>query len=330
MQNFIYGETAFHHEGSFEYMLRMIDLASETGLHGIKFQILIDLNDFVSRYHKNYDQMKSWVFTDKQWNKILIHAFNKNLKIIAMPCDIKAVDYITTAYSKINYCELHSVNFNDIKILNRIKDTNIPTIISCGGRSIDEVIKLCEFFGNQVFTIMHGYQSFPSNLREVKLHRIRILREMFPEFLIGYADHTAYNDEFSVKALEYAYLLGARVFEKHITLNEGIQRVDYESAVGKEKIVKIINNLKIAEDLIANKKLYESLMLTNAEKRYKKREKKLVANQNINIGDALDDSNTSLKMTGDMEGFSNFEEIKGLIAHRRYLPDELIAREEKL
>ncbi|MBC8883220.1 N-acetylneuraminate synthase family protein [Flavobacterium piscinae] len=57
----------------------------------------------------------------------------------------------------------------------------------------------------------------------------------FPNFKIGYADHSSFDDEYAVLSNEYARLLGATIFEKHFTLDEGLERVDFNSAIGVKK-----------------------------------------------------------------------------------------------
>ena len=136
----------------------------------------------------------------------------------------------------IKYLELHSVSFNDTSLKKMIKESNIPLILGAGGRTLKEINSLLLYFGSQVEVLMHGFQSFPSKIENVRLDKIFFLASKFPFLKIGYADHSSFDDNFSVTSNEYAYLLGARVFEKHITLEEGVKRIDYESSVGADKI----------------------------------------------------------------------------------------------
>lgn len=67
---------------------------------------------------------------------------------------------------------------------------------------------------------MVGFQAFPSKLEEIKLSRISFLKTKFDSLKIGYADHSEFNSEDAIESNLYARLLGASIFEKHITLKE--------------------------------------------------------------------------------------------------------------
>ncbi|MFC0561929.1 N-acetylneuraminate synthase family protein [Halalkalibacter alkalisediminis] len=327
MSYFLYAETAFHHEGDYNYLISLIDSAAEIGCHGIKFQILLDLNDFMSSLHPDFYKVKEWMFSSKQWIELLEYSNSKGLEIVAMPCDLTAVNLIESLPFTIKYYDIHSVSFCDKKLLSAIKDTGKKVILGVGGRTFSEIISACDFFEKQLTTLMVGFQSYPSNLSDVMIGKIRSLKELFPELIIGYADHTLYNNDYVVKSLEYAYILGARVFEKHITLQEGIKRVDYESAVSKHKFKKMKRNLDYLTQLLPEYN-YKNFMFCNKEISYRNRQKILVALMDIRAGTKLTTYNTVLKMAGNINGFTSIEEIEGSKVIVDLKKDEPITREK--
>jgi len=326
---FLYAETAFHHEGDYEYLKSLVDIAVNVGCHGVKFQVLINLDDFMSSRHSNYKKAKKWVLSGKQWKTIAKYAYSKQMKIIAMPCDVAAVKVLESLLFPVDFYDIHSVSFYDSELLEAVKATNKPVILGVGGRTLEEIISAKEYFKDRLVILMVGFQAYPSDLKDVKIQKIAILKQLFPDCLIGYADHTAYDSEYAIKSLEYAYILGARVFEKHIASVEGVSRIDYEAAVGAEKLKEIEEKLEYLEKLFPES-LYENLLFSNSEIKYRNRQKVLVASEPIKAGEKFTVNNISLKMADIQEGYTNLDDIMGKVLKHDMLFDEPVTREKIL
>lgn len=304
---YFFTETAFHHEGSKDYLKSLIDSTAKTGADGIKFQVLTEPSDFISSYHPSIDQLSSYCFSLKDWESIFSYTIKKGLDIVLLPLNSEAL--ALTQKFDIKYVEVHSVCFNNLELLEKIKKSKSDIILGIGGRELNEINETIAFFEGLVKVLMVGFQSFPTSISDIKLERIKYLKNIFPDLIIGYADHSAYNDIFSIKSNEYARILGATVFEKHITTNEGEPRIDYESAVGAAKIKKIIKALKFIESNIL---FPDNIMeMTDSELTYRKREMKVVAKKFIPKGKVLDYNDLTLKMTGNIEGFSKINTLIG-------------------
>ena len=91
---------------------------------------------------------------------------------------------------------------------------------------------------------MVGFQSFPTNFKDINIEKLMFLKDYTQMLKIGYADHTIYNDDNMVENNIFAYNLGARIFEKHIAIDEGEERIDYISAIGKDKFLKLVSSIK--------------------------------------------------------------------------------------
>ena len=327
MSYFLYAETAFHHEGDYEYLKSLVDIAANAGCQGVKFQVLVNLDDFMSSRHPNYKKAKKWLLSEKEWKEIVKYAYSKQLKIVAMPCDVAAVNVLESLPFPIDFYDIHSVSFYDSELLEAVKSTDKPVILGVGGRTLEEIISAKEYFKEQLAVLMVGFQAFPSDLKDVKLQKIALLKQLFPDCLIGYADHTTYDSEYAIKSLEYAYILGARVFEKHITSAEGETRIDYEAAVGIKKMQSIQKNLKYLDELFEGAP-HEQMSLSDKELLYRNRQKVLVASEPIKAGEKFTVNNISLKMADIWEGYTNPNDIMGKVVKHDILFDEPITREK--
>lgn len=296
MNNFyLYTETAFHHQGDFEFLKKLILESKNAGSKGIKFQVLTNINDFVSVYHKAYKDLSSYCFTYEQWNQIFTYTASLGLDIIMMPLNIQALDLLKN--HSVSFIDIHSVSFNDSKLLNAVRESKIDIILGVGGRTLEEIFIQKNNFGRKLKVLMVGFQSFPSQLEKIKLSKIEQLKLIFPDLEIGYADHSAYDDKFAILSNDYARLLGATVFEKHVTIIEGSERVDAASAVSPSKISEIIHRLDFIEKFIINKE--NSFVMEVEEITYRNRQLVCVAVEDLKIGVIINKDNVALKMIND-------------------------------
>lgn len=320
-------ETAFNHEGDFDYMIALVDAASYAGCNGIKFQLLLDLNSYMVKKHPNYEIAKNWLFTEDQWFRIIDYASKKELELILMPCEHEACKFIEKLELSSFYLDIHTVCFFDQEIWQSIKKMDKSVILSTGGITIEELSGAISYFIGQKVTLMMGFQAFPSSLLDVKLNRIALLKKIYPYHKIGYADHCHFKDDNAIRALEYAYILGARLFEKHITLEEGKNRVDYESAVGIDKLFLIKEKLNYLSEILPDHNI-NTLMHSNEEITYRNRQKKVVAKSDLYPGEIITDRSVTLKVTPEQKGFYTLNDVKDRILKATVYADEILT--EKL
>jgi len=308
MSFYIYAETAFHHEGDKSYLLKLVDEAKKSGVDGVKFQVLIALDEFMSSQHSAYPQASAWVLTLDEWKEVFQYTANLELDIILMPLDCLAFELC--ALFEVKYLEIHSVSFKDNKLLSRLDESTIPLILGVGGRTLSEVEEVVKKYQDREIILMTGFQSFPSEIKDIKLLRIKKLLELYPQCEIGYADHSSFDDEMSVLSNDYAFMLGARVFEKHIALEEGKERIDFQSAVGVEKISKIKNRLSFLDRTLGleDGKLFE---MNKKEIVYRNRQKLPVAKFCLEIGHKVIESDIELKMLDVEETIGDIKLLLG-------------------
>jgi sialic acid synthase SpsE len=211
----------------------------------------------------------------------------------------------------VKYIDIHSVSFYDEKLLEAVKKSGLDVILGVGGRTMEEIVEKQNFFKEKLKVLMVGFQSFPSRIEDVRIGKIAFLKEKFPALRIGYADHSAFDSEYAVKSNEYARILGASIFEKHITTQEGIDRVDFSSAVSMQKIVSIREKISFIDDFIATD-FAKSFAFTEAEIIYRERQLRFVSGRELDKGVVLTEEMLSLKLVDDpTETFNKLEDLIG-------------------
>ncbi|WP_268123779.1 N-acetylneuraminate synthase family protein [Roseivirga pacifica] len=319
---YIYAETAFHHEGDLDYLKELVSTAKSCGANGVKFQVLTETDYLISKKHSQYQKLKSITLPFDEWREVFDHTEKLGLDIVMMPIDPECLRLLEDF--NIRFLDLHSVSFNDLEVLTAIKSTQLPLILGVGGRRITEIQDKIGFFKSQLNVLMTGFQSFPSRLADVTLEKIRCLSEAFPLTDVGYADHSSWDSPDAVRSNSWAFILGARFFEKHLTLNEGKERIDYNSAVGPEKFKEIINELKYLNDEILNKPSEALNDLNAAELKYRSRERVIVAKRAIRKGEKLRPEHLVYKMTDAEGGIVQLEPLLGKITTKGIEEDEIV------
>ena len=142
---------------------------------------------------------------------------------------------------------------------------------------------------------MWGFQNFPTKIESLNLNKINLLKQNFSH-IIGYADHTDSNDylnSFSIPLL--AFVMGANIVEKHITLNRFKKKNDYYSSLNPDEFEKFVKFLKKSSQSLGN----NQWILSKVESAYNAFSKKyLVAKKNISKNEFLNKSNITFKRTG--------------------------------
>ena len=320
---YIYAETAFHHEGDKNYLLKLVDEAKKAGVDGVKFQVLIDLDDFMSTRHSSYSDAKGWVLSMEDWREVFLYTRKLGLDIILMPLDLEAFTLLSEF--DVKYMEIHSVSFKDTDLLVETEKYRIPLILGVGGRTREEVEHLIMRFSNRDIILMVGFQAFPSKVDDVNIGKIRQLKKMYKGCVIGYADHSAFDDPMAISSNEYAYILGARVFEKHISVNEGEERIDFQSAVSAATITKIRNNLLYIEGLELERS-EDIFSMNDKEVAYRSRQKTPVAIKDLAEGVSVDEKDFCLKMIDSDQKIEDLGPILGKRLKIKILADSSVPK----
>lgn len=323
--SYLYTETAFHHEGNKDYLKDLVDASVDANAKGVKFQVLIKPEERISSKHSAYKTLESFCLTHSDWNEILEYTAARGLDIILMPIDNGALRLLDD--HKVKYLDIHSISYNDHDLREQIKQTGIDVILGVGGRTFEEIVDSVVYFGDQLKVLMVGFQSFPTRLEDVKLNKIAILRSLFPDLQVGYADHSSFSSDYAICSNEFARILGAEVFEKHIAVHEGVKRTDFEAAVSKEKVSAIIKRLEFLERnvLLPTKNAFQ---MDSSEVAYRNRQLRCVATRQISQGEKLGRADITLKMVEvQNNAYAEIEKVVGKTALRPIDFDETLLYE---
>ncbi len=231
-QNLFILDLANNHQGDLEHGLNVINSYSKIAKKqeikaAIKFQFR-QLNTFIHPNHKKLKPNKhisrfiETKLSIKEY-EILFDEIKKNkLLTCCTPFDEESVKII----SKMNFdiIKIASCSAKDWPLIEEVSNLGKPIVFSTGGLKIKEIDNLVSFFdhrGND-FCIMHCVSIYPTPKEQLNLNLIETLKARYPKKIIGWSTHEDPND---FEIVKLAYSKGARVFEKHI----GLENTKYKN-----------------------------------------------------------------------------------------------------
>lgn len=299
---YLIGEVAYHHAGEEAFFQQILKDLLEIGVDAIKFHIMIAPDEFMTPYQIEYEAIKSWLFPQEQWVKILQDINSKEVDVIVLADELQAMEFVIDNTDKFHVegLEIHAASLNEYFMLQKLNEFEGVRILGIGGSTLAEIsyalgkIKKTEYDNT---LLMYGIQNFPTDYKKVKLKNIQKLKELYT-LEVGYADHTSYNHQFNAFITTLGYLMGGRVIEKHYSPTPGVARNDYESAVSKKQFQELKELLSISKQVLGE----GDFSLNEAELSYGKigiGKRALVAREILPQGTRLDASMIAYKLTNE-------------------------------
>lgn len=271
---FIIAEVGQNHQGDIETAREYIKVFAELGANAVKFQTRNNKYLFSEEsYAANYNSENAFAATYGAHREIL-ELDLKYLQILKEDCLRYGVKFMSTPFDELSIVELDKVDVDILKVasfdlgnlplIDKIGSLGKPVVISVGGGKAEQIKSSIEVLlkHNVEISILHCVSEYPCPANHLGLDNIKILKETFPEIIIGSSDH--FN---GILSGPVAYLQGARVFEKHVTLNRSNKGTDHSFALEREgfrKFVRDINRVKQMltpkpDSQIGNEEVFEKL-----------------------------------------------------------------------
>lgn len=256
---YIVGEIGINFDGKFDQAIELINAAADAGCNAVKFQLF----KAETMYAKNAGKYKISTgekqdITEIVKNAELPYEWIKSLKKYASS---KKLDFFSSVFDEKNAEELEDNNVVAFKIasyevthlplIKHVAKFNKPVIISSGGSNLDEVIEAIRAIksqGNKKIVLMHCMAMYPIPLFKTNLKIISTLRLVFPDLIIGYSDHTSEPFDAPVTAVS----LGAKVIEKHITIDRKLSGPDHSFALNPGELKEMVKKIRETERKLKN------------------------------------------------------------------------------
>jgi len=307
----IIAEIANAHQGNYKNAIFLAKEAFLNGADAVKFQVYF-AEELLTFNHPRYKHFLRQSFTKNQWIEIFKSQQGKNIY-----CDVfgvKALKFLMN--QKISGIKIHSSDLENIKLISEIRKPS-KVFLSCGGSSFLEIAHSVSSLKKKkiIPILMHGFQAYPTSIYDVNFNKFIYLKNQFnKDVIMGYQDHTSGASKLNYFLPTLAIGLGAKVIEKHITLNRSEKGIDYYSSLEPKKFgdfVKIIRNIE-RTFLLQFKEFSEN------EKKYSKEVKKVwVTRKKIKINDILKINDIEMKRYPSSINLNNYNsDIKNILGKK--------------
>lgn len=260
---YIVGEIGINHNGDIEIVKRLVDVAAETGLNAVKFQkrtpelavprdqwdIERDTPWGVMKY---IDYRHKVEFSQSEYQEISDYCAAKGVDWFASPWDEEAVDFLEGF--DVPCYKVASASVTDIPLLEKIRSTGRPVIMSSGMSTMEEIRAGVDALDRENLLICHSTSAYPCDPTELNLKMIGTLAEEFG-VPIGYSGH-----ETGLSTTVAATVLGACLVERHITLDRAMWGSDQSASVEPQGVARLVRDIRVVESAMGDgvKKVYDS------------------------------------------------------------------------
>lgn len=254
---FVVAEIGINFNGSYDNAIKLIDQAKKAGCNAVKFQLFLAEKMYVpsAGEDKSGDGRKKDIFKivkaaelEKTWiPKLKRYANKNNLEFLCTVCDENGADFL--AKQNIDAFKIASYEITHIPLLRHVAKKQKPIVFSCGAANIKDIADALEVFAeekNYKIALLHCVANYGADVGSLNLGAINILKSAFPDLLIGYSDHS--SDP--VQAPVAAVALGAKIIEKHITLDKNMPGPDHFFALNPQELSLMVKKIREAEDKI--------------------------------------------------------------------------------
>lgn len=293
---YIIAEVNSSHNGNPEIAKRMIDAAVDAGCDCVKFQSW----SVESLYSKTYYDKNPIA---KRFVKKLSMSPD-TLKEMSDYCKKREIAFSSTPYSKeevdflveqcdVPFIKISSMEVNNPRYLEYIAKKNVPIVISTGMadfREVQKAVGILENAGNRNIAILHCVSIYPTPIERANLNNIIGLRELFPEYPIGFSDHTI-GDEAAVAAT----VLGAAVLEKHITLDAAKIGMDNQMAMEPGPLREFVRKCKTVNAALGTR---ERILQPDELKQRDNMRRSVIVTRDIHAGERLCREDLDVKRPG--------------------------------
>jgi N-acetylneuraminate synthase/sialic acid synthase len=300
---FVIAEIGHNHQGSVEQAKKMFAAAKDAGADAIKLQKRDNRSLYTREFfNRPYDNESSFgatygehrealEFGRSEYQELKAYADELGLTFFATAFDFASAEFL--ADLDVPAYKIASGDLTNTPLLRHVAEYGKPVIFSTGGGTLDDVRRAYDTLAevNSDVVVLQCTAGYPAEWNELDLSVIATYRDLFPDAVVGFSSH-----DNGIAMPVAAYVLGARVVEKHFTLNRALKGTDHAFSLEPQGLRKMVRDLRRTRLALGDgtKTMYPS-----EASPILKMAKKIVAARNLPVGHVLTRDDLALKSPGD-------------------------------
>jgi N-acetylneuraminate synthase len=253
---YVIAEIGINHNGSLELARKLIDGAVLAGADCVKFQKRTpelctprdqwDLERDTPWGRIRYIDYRHKVeFNFAQFAEIDRHCRDRGIAWTASAWDEPSVEFL--ARFSVPFLKVASASVTDLGLLSAVKASGIPTMLSTGMSTTDEIDRAIALLGEDGLLLAHTTSSYPCPPKELNLRCIEWLHGQYPLAQVGYSGH-----EVGLATTYAAVVMGATFVERHVTLDRSMWGSDQAASVEIVGLQRLVRDLRTIEESLGD------------------------------------------------------------------------------
>lgn len=329
VHTYIIAEAGVNHNGKLDVALELCDEAKKAGADAVKFQtwktdLIITKKVCQAEYQKmntgveesQYDMLRRLELSYDDFREIKKHCDKIGITFCSTADEAESLDFLIDL--GIPFIKIGSGEIGNIPYLRYAGGKNLPIILSTGMSTYEDIdgsVNALVNAGASDITLLHCTTSYPCEKKDVNLLAMKSLAEKY-RVNVGYSDHTI-GSEVAVAAVA----LGAKVLEKHFTLDKNMPGPDHKASADIQEFAEYVRAVRDIEVSLGNPEKGPTLDEREILKVVRKR---VVAAREIYVGERFTEDNITVKRNDEGELPSKWDELLGMHAQKKYCVDDPI------
>jgi Sialic acid synthase len=311
---YIIGEIGQNHNGSVDIAKLLIDMAGRPvveDLFGLELKkmdaIKLTKRDLkeelsASQMARPYDSPHSFGKTygehraklelsDEQHFELYQYAREKGFEFVETLCARGCLSLLKLFTP--DRLKVASRDLTNLPLLEAMAETKIPIILStgmAGKRELDEALEVISRYHSNI-SILHCVSEYPTKPTNVNLHTITYLKKHYPQYAIGFSDHTI-----GIATPLAAVAMGAELIEKHITIDRRMKGTDQAGSLGPDGVNRMVRDIRVLEMSLGKEDLY---IEPSVEAARVKLERSIATKRAMKAGEVIKEEDIHLLSPGD-------------------------------
>jgi len=245
-------------------------------------------NSFAKTYgeHRNFLEL-----SDEEHFEVYKYAKEKGLDFVETLCSQGCLSLLNLFTP--DYLKVASRDLTNLPTLEAMAETRIPIILSTGmadKKTLDDALNVITKYHENI-SILHCVSQYPTAPENLNLLSITYLLENYSKYTIGFSDHTI-----GIAAPVAAIAMGAKMIEKHITIDRRMKGTDQKGSLGPDGVNRMVRDIRLAEMWLGKKDLFIEPAVESARK---KLERSIATRHDMKAGDIITENDIHLLSPGD-------------------------------
>jgi len=300
---YVIAEVGHNHQGDVEQAKRLIAVAKECGVNAVKLQKRSNSTLYTREFYEQpYDNELSFGRTYGEhrealelsaddYAELMRYARDVGVTLFATAFDFESADVL--AALDVPAFKFASGDLRNTPLQRHVAAFGKPMLLSTGGGTLEDIERAVETILpiNDQLCVLQCTAAYPANVEDLNLNVITTLRDRFPNLVVGLSDH-----QNGIAMSVVAYMLGARVIEKHFTLDHALKGRDHAFSLMPEGMRRLVRDLHRVPAALGDE---TKRPLPIEADPLEKMGKKLVAAHELELGHVLTPADIAIKSPAD-------------------------------